>query len=96
MAKNAYAKKITVASKTAVQSMRIAIIRRCIDTMWMAFCVTMKRTRGYGGQRLKQLRADFEETMQEYGLMQDSVDTDYADGKLAAAYKAIMKEDDNG
>ena len=93
MAKNAYAKKITAASKQAVEAYRLAVIRRCIDTMWMSMCVTLNRKDGWGDVRLKRLRADFEETMQEYGVMQDSVDTDYADGKLEEVYKAIMKED---
>ena len=97
MAKNELAKKITAASKASVDLYRRAIIQKCIDTMWMVFCVTLNQQEHdpYGWERLERLKADFEATMMEYGVMQDSVDTDYADGKLEAAYEAIKKRRKN-
>lgn len=45
---------------------------------------------GFGAERVERFRDKLNETMLEFGVLQDDTDTDYAMGALERRYQQIM------
>lgn len=89
--KNAYAAKIQMARMALKAAERREVIDRTVDILHKVSVVALNRAFGFGGVRAGRYQATLEQVLVEYGALQDSVDLDYADGKLDAEYKKIME-----
>ena len=87
MVKNAYAVKL-MAAKGAVSRAE----RAAITTVFQASAVALNEQFGFGPERIARFREGMERTINEYGVMLDAADADYADGKLEQRYRRIMRE----
>lgn len=92
MVKNAYAVKLMAAKGAVSRAERAAIINRCITTVFQASAVALNEQFGFGPERIARFRESMERTINEYGVMLDAADADYADGKLEQRYRRIMRE----
>ena len=76
MRRNAYAAKM-MAAKGAV-------------TIYQASAIALNDQFGFGRERISRFRDAMEAVINEYGVLMDGADADYADGKLANRYESIM------
>lgn len=93
MRRNAYAAKLMAAKAAASQAERAAIINRALTTVYQASAVALHEKFGFGAERISRFRDCMESVIMEYGGLMDETDADYADGKLAQRYEAIMGVD---
>ena len=90
MRKNAYAAKIQATRAYMKAEERSALIHRLLTTVYQAAAVALNEEFGFGADRIAKFRDTMEDVIVEYGDLQDTVDVDYADGKLARRYEQIM------
>lgn len=88
---SAFAKKITVARAVVTREERRAIVNRCIDTLYMSAVVALNEEFGFGRERAIRFLEEFQRVVEEYGVLIDGADVDYADDKLREAYERIMQ-----
>ena len=55
--------------------------------------VALHEVYGFGPERISRFRDGMEAVIMEYGGLMDETDADYADGKLAQRYEAIVGVD---
>lgn len=91
--KNAYAAKLQAQRVRLCNEERAALIHRILTTVYQASAVALNEQFGFGADRISRFRDAMERTVIEYGALLDSVDADYADGKLAQRYEQIMGDD---
>ena len=88
---NAYARKLTAAKHAISHMERQEIVRRCINTIFMASAVALNDEFGFGCERIMRFKVAMEKIVDEYGGLASGADLDYADGKLEEAFKRIME-----
>lgn len=93
MRRNAYAAKLMAAKAAASHAERAALINRVLTTVYQASAVALHEVYGFGPERIARFRDCMEAVIMEYGGLMDEADVDYADGKLAQRYEAIMGAD---
>ena len=91
--RNAYAAKIQAQRVHLRNEERAELIHRILTTVYQASAVALNEQFGFGADRIARFRDAMEQTIMEYGAMLDSVDADYADGKLAQRYEQIMGDE---
>jgi len=91
--KNDYARKLQRQRIVMKDEERLALIRRTLTTVYYATAITLNDSFGFGAERIQRFREKLDETINDYGGLMDSVDADYADGKLEQTYKKIVGED---
>ena len=91
--KNAYAAKLQAQRVHLRNQERADLIHRILTTVYQASAVALNEQFGFGADRISRFRDAMEQTIVEYGALLDSVDADYADGKLAQRYEQIMGDD---
>lgn len=91
--KNAYAAKLQAQRVHLRNEERADLINRILTTVYQASAVALNEQFGFGADRIARFRDAMEQTIIEYGALLDSVDADYADGKLAQRYEQIMGDD---
>lgn len=67
-----------------------AIVHHCLTTIYQASAVALNEEFGFGSERIVRFRDKLNETMLEFGVLQDDTDTDYAIGALERRYEQIM------
>lgn len=97
MKKSYYAKIIKEAVDSEKQKLKAEemqkkseLIRRLLTTIYQSAAVTLNEEFGFGADRIVRFRDGLNRTIEEYGVLLNEVDADYADGKLEQRYKAIM------
>lgn len=100
MSRNAYAKKvleekkeIKAAKVMLTEAQKMAVINRTISILYYASAVTLNEEFGFGKERIVRFRDGVYQLFKEYKGLLDNTDVDYAEGKLAQRYEAIMGED---
>ena len=93
MRRNAYAAKLMAEKAAASHAERAALINRVLTTVYQASAVALHEVYGFGPERIARFRDGMEAVIMEYGGLMDEADVDYADGKLAQRYEAIMGAD---
>lgn len=91
--RNAYAAKIQAQRVHLRNEERAELIHRILTTVYQASTVALNEQFGFGADRISRYRDAMEQTIIEYGALLDSVDADYADGKLAQRYEYIMGDE---
>ena len=92
MARNTYAAKLIAAKAAISDQQRQAIVHHCLTTIYQASAAALNEEFGFGQERIERFRDKLNETLLEFGVLQDNVDTDYAVGTLERRYKQIMGE----
>ena len=91
--RNAYAAKLQAQRVHLRNEERADLINRILTTVYQASAVALNEQFGFGADRISRFRDAMEQTIMEYGALLDSVDADYADGKLAQRYEQIMGDE---
>ena len=91
--RNAYAAKLQAQRVRLRNNERAELIHRILTTVYQASAVALNEQFGFGADRISRFRDAMEQTIIEYGALLDSVDADYADGKLAQRYEQIMGDE---
>lgn len=91
--KNAYAAKLQAQRVRLKNNERSELIHRILTTVYQASAVALNEQFGFGADRISRFRDAMEQAIMEYGALLDSVDADYADGKLAQRYEQIMGDE---
>lgn len=71
-----------------------AIVHHCLTTIYQASAVALNEEFGFGKERIEKYRDKLNDTMLEFGVLQDDVDTDYAIGSLERRYQQIVKSEE--
>lgn len=87
-----YAVRLQQEKRMLADVERQAIVHHCLTTIYQAAAVTLNDEFGFGRERIERFRDKLNETMLEFGVLQDDTDTDYAMGALERRYKQIMGE----
>lgn len=90
MRRNAYAAKMMAAKGAVTQRQKSVLVNRCITTIYQASAIALNDQFGFGRERISRFRDAMEAVINEYGVLMDGADADYADGKLANRYESIM------
>lgn len=93
MSRNAFAGKLIAAKADLSQQQKAALIHRVLTTVYQASAIALNEQFGFGAERIARFRDGMEAVIQEYGVLLDDTDADYADGKLAQRYEAIMGDE---
>lgn len=93
MSKNAFAGKLIAVKAALTQQQKAALIHRVLTTVYQASAIALNERFGFGAERIARFRDGMESVIQEYGVLLDDTDADYADGKLAQRYEAIMGDE---
>lgn len=93
MSKNAFAGKLIAAKAALSQQQKATLIHRVLTTVYQASAIALNEQFGFGAERIARFRDGMEAVIQEYGVLLDDTDADYADGKLAQRYEAIMGDE---
>lgn len=86
-----YAVRVQKAKSIIADEERKALVHHCITTIYQASAVALNDEFGFGSERIERYRDKLNETMLEFGVLQDDTDTDYAMGALERRYQQIMK-----
>lgn len=89
-----YAVRMQHAKHVIAEEERKAIVHHCLTTIYQAAAVALNDEFGFGAERVERFREKLNETMLEFGVLQDDTDTDYAMGALERRYKQIMGKGD--
>lgn len=90
MRRNTYAAKMMAAKGAVTQRQKSVLVNRCITTIYQASAIALNDQFGFGRERISRFRDAMEAVINEYGVLMDGADADYADGKLANRYESIM------
>lgn len=93
-----YAVRMQHAKYVLADEERKALVHHCITMIYQASAVALNEEFGFGAERVERFRDRLNETMLEFGVLQDDTDTDYAMGALERRYQQIMgntKEQNN-
>lgn len=93
MSRNAFAGKLISAKAALTQQQKAALIHRVLTTVYQASAIALNEQFGFGAERIARFRNGMEAVIQEYGVLLDDTDADYADGKLDQRYEAIMGDE---
>ena len=93
MSKNAFAGKLIAVKAALTQQQKAALIHRVLTTVYQASAIALNEQFGFGAERIARFRDGMEAVVQEYGVLLGDTDADYADGKLAQRYEAIMGDE---
>ena len=93
MSRNAFAGKLIAVKAALTQQQKAALIHRVLTTVYQASAIALNEQFGFGAERISRFRDGMESVIQEYGVLLDDTDADYADGKLAQRYEAIMGDE---
>lgn len=93
MRRNAFATKLMATKAAMSRAERAALINRVLTTVYQASAVALHEVYAFGPERISRFRDCMESVIMEYGGLMDETDADYADGKLAQRYEAIMGVD---
>lgn len=93
MSRNAFAGKLIAVKAALTQQQKAALIHRVLTTVYQASAIALNEQFGFGAERIARFRDGMEAVIQEYGVLLDDTDADYADGKLAQRYEAIMGDE---
>lgn len=85
-----YAVRIQQGKRLLEDTERKAIVHHCLTTIYQAAAVALNEEFGFGSERVERFRDKLNETMLEFGVLQDDTDTDYAMGALERRYEQIM------
>ena len=88
--KNAYAAKLQAQRNHLRNEERAELIHRLLTTIYQSAAVELNEEFGFGADRIARFRDGLNRVIEEYGVMLDTVDTDYADGKLEQRFIQIM------
>lgn len=86
----AFATKLTLAKSVMKREERRTIVYRCIDTLSESAVIALNREFGFGKERAIRFLEELQRVVEEYGVLADGADVDYADDKLKEAYNRIM------
>lgn len=89
--RNAYAVTLMAQKAKMSQEEKSNLIHRLLTTIYQASAVALNEEFGFGKDRIERFRNALDATICEYGVCMDSVDVDYADGKLEQVYQQIME-----
>ena len=89
-----YAVRMQHARSVIADEERKALVHHCLTTIYQASAVALNDEFGFGAERVERFRDKLNETMLEFGVLQDDVDTDYATGALERRYQQIMERRD--
>lgn len=89
--RNAYAAKLMAAKGAVTAHQRAELVHRCLTTVYQASAVALHEVYGFGPDRIERFKEAMEAVILEYGDLLNSVDADYADGKLNERYRKIME-----
>lgn len=92
MSKNAYAAKLMKAKAALSAQERRELIGRTFETTYKLAVIANNRAFGKGRESAKLFRDTLNDLFTEYDQLMKEVDTDYADGKVDEAYRAIVGE----
>lgn len=90
-----YAVRVQHAKYVLEEEERKALVHHCLVTIYQSAAVALNEEFGFGKDRVERFRDKLNETMLEFGVLQDDTDTDYALGALERRYKQIMGKDEN-
>ena len=93
MSRNTFAGKLIAAKAALTQQQKAALIHRVLTTVYQTSAIALNEQFGFGAERIARFRDGMEAVIQEYGVLLDDTDADYADGKLAQRYEAIMGDE---
>lgn len=85
-----YAVRMQHAKNLLADEERKAIVHHCLTTIYQAAAVTLNDEFGFGVERVERFRDKLNDTMLEFGVLQDDTDTDYAMGALERRYQQIV------
>ena len=86
----AFATKLALAKSVMKREERRAVVYRCIDTLSQSAVIALNREYGFGQERAIRFLEELQRVVEEYGVLADGADVDYADDKLKEAYNRIM------
>lgn len=90
MGRNAYAAKLQAQRHYLKNEERAELIHRLLTTIYQSAAVELNEEFGFGADRIVRFRDGLNRVIEEYGVLMNEVDADYADGKLEQRYKQIM------
>lgn len=90
-----YAVRMKHARSVIADEERKALVHHCLTTIYRAAAVALNEEFQFGKERVERFRDKLNETMLEFGVLQDDTDTDYAMGALERRYQQIMERRDN-
>lgn len=93
MGRNSFAAQIVAAKKAISNQERKAIVKHCLTTVYQAAAIGLNEEFGFGAERIERFRDKLNDTLLEFGVLQDDTDTDYAMGALERRYSQIMGDD---
>ena len=93
MAKNHYAAKLMAQKSRLSNEERGRIVHHCLTTIYQAAAIALNEEYGFGVERIERFRDKLNDTLLEFGALQDDTDTDYAMGALERRYTQIMGDD---
>lgn len=85
-----YAVRMQQAKHFLSDEERKAIVHHCLTTIYQASAVALNEEFQFGKDRVERFRDKLNETMLEFGVLQDDTDTDYAMGALERRYQQIV------
>ena len=88
--KNVYAAKLQAQRAHLRNEERAELIHRLLTTIYQSAAVELNEDFGFGSKKIARFRDGLNRVIEEYGVLMNEVDADYADGKLEQRYKAIM------
>lgn len=91
--KQPYAARLMAAKAVVSDQQRQQIVHHCLTTVYQASVIALNEEFGFGAERIERFRDKLNDTVLEFGVLQDDVDTDYAVGALERRYKQIMGEE---
>lgn len=92
MNKNTFAVKLMKAKVALSENARKELIGRTFETTYKLAVIANNRAFGKGRESAKLFRDTLNDLFTEYDQLMKEVDTDYADGKVDEAYRAIVGE----
>lgn len=85
-----YSARMKQAKNILADEERKALVHHCITMIYQASAVALNEEFGFGSERVERFRDKLNETMLEFGVLQDDTDTDYAMGALERRHQQIM------
>ena len=85
-----YAVRMQHARSIIADEERKALVHYCLTTIYQAAAVALNDEFGFGAERVERFRDKLNETMLEFGVLQDETDTDYAPGAVERRYLQIV------
>lgn len=87
-----FAVRVAAAKAMISDKQRQQTIHFCLTTVYQGAVIALNEEFGFWPDRAVRFRDNLNETLLEFGVLQDDVDTDYAVGALERRYKQIMGE----